>query len=221
MHALNNVPTVIENPPDILCVHGTREVRVAVVPSISTCCADSLCRARDTHWVKMKIPTGGTPTRPQSSAEWRRGVHVWAVPSTSATEWQNAHRLFTLNMTFKMIRIIRWAGHCKLGNFREEWELRKISLFIHSFGGFSNTTPSPFDHEKNRILPPCIKLLSLLYRKPPSTFCFTPFQNESTVWLPGSPLQIIVQINNSKKKKKNVHYSFSWPVMGKILQKSH
>lgn len=42
MHPLNNVPTVIENPPDVFCIHCTCEVRIAVVPSISTCCADSL-----------------------------------------------------------------------------------------------------------------------------------------------------------------------------------
>lgn len=90
MHALNNVPTVIENPPDILCVHGTREVRVAVVPSISTCCADSLCKARERHWVKKK-PTGEPPPR-TPKLDWRGDVRVWALSSKSATEWQNAHK---------------------------------------------------------------------------------------------------------------------------------
>lgn len=43
---------------------------------------------------------------------------------------------------------------------------------MRSFGGFSNTTPSPFGHEKSRILPACTKILSLLYtyRKPPFNF---------------------------------------------------
>lgn len=41
MHTLNNVPTVIKHPADILSIHCAREVRVAVMPSITAGCADS------------------------------------------------------------------------------------------------------------------------------------------------------------------------------------
>jgi hypothetical protein len=42
MHALDDVTAVIEDTPDVLCVHCTCEMRVAIVLSISTCCADTL-----------------------------------------------------------------------------------------------------------------------------------------------------------------------------------
>jgi len=42
VHALDNVTTVIEHTPDVLCVHCTCEMWVAVVLPIPTGCADTL-----------------------------------------------------------------------------------------------------------------------------------------------------------------------------------
>jgi methylglyoxal synthase len=42
MHALDDVTAVIEHTPDVLCVHRTCEMWVAVVLAITTCCADTL-----------------------------------------------------------------------------------------------------------------------------------------------------------------------------------
>jgi hypothetical protein len=42
MHALNDVTAVIEHTPDVLRVHRTCEMWVAVVLAIATCCADTL-----------------------------------------------------------------------------------------------------------------------------------------------------------------------------------
>lgn len=42
MHSLDDVPAVIEHPPDVLCVHGTGEVGVAVVSAVATRSADPL-----------------------------------------------------------------------------------------------------------------------------------------------------------------------------------
>lgn len=42
VHALDDVTAVIEHPSNVLCVHCTCEMWVAVVFSIATCCADAL-----------------------------------------------------------------------------------------------------------------------------------------------------------------------------------
>uniref|UniRef100_A0A8C5QZ92 Uncharacterized protein n=1 Tax=Leptobrachium leishanense TaxID=445787 RepID=A0A8C5QZ92_9ANUR len=38
VHPLDNVPAIVKNPSDILCIHGAGEMRVAVMPSVSTRC---------------------------------------------------------------------------------------------------------------------------------------------------------------------------------------
>lgn len=42
VHALYNIPTIIEDPPDVLRVYGARKVRVAVVPTVPTRRTDAL-----------------------------------------------------------------------------------------------------------------------------------------------------------------------------------
>jgi hypothetical protein len=42
VHPLDDVPAVVKHPPNVLCVYGTREMWIAVVLAIATCCADAL-----------------------------------------------------------------------------------------------------------------------------------------------------------------------------------
>lgn len=46
VHSLDDVSAVVEHPPDVLCVHSTGEVGVAVVSAVTTRSADPL-RGRD------------------------------------------------------------------------------------------------------------------------------------------------------------------------------
>jgi len=42
VHPLDDVPTVVKHPPNVLCVYGTRKMWIAVVLAVATCCADAL-----------------------------------------------------------------------------------------------------------------------------------------------------------------------------------
>jgi hypothetical protein len=42
VHPLDDVPTVVKHPPNVLCVNGTRKMWIAVVLAVTTCCADAL-----------------------------------------------------------------------------------------------------------------------------------------------------------------------------------
>ena len=47
VHPLNDVATIVKDSPDVLRIHGTGEVGVAVVSAVAARCADSLQGERE------------------------------------------------------------------------------------------------------------------------------------------------------------------------------
>ena len=47
VHPLNYVSAIVEHSSDVFRVHGTCEMRVAVMSAVAACCADSLQKLKE------------------------------------------------------------------------------------------------------------------------------------------------------------------------------